>query len=207
MNLLQGCLADFNEMIIQFGFMTLFAVAFPGGAFFALLNNIQEIRSDAKKLLQGHQRPVHSQREDIGGWGSMLHLISYIAVVTNAVIIGFTAKVSYEMIYDSDDHDDVPQISERYERYQLWITVAIAEHAIILLKAVIARSASAESSKLKKAQADLAQYVENIHLEKCLKEQAGSGAVLPGASSSSSTSSSGGGFLGGLRRSMSVRRP
>ena len=37
---IDGCLDDYNEMMIQLGFVTLFAAAFPGGAFFALLNNI-----------------------------------------------------------------------------------------------------------------------------------------------------------------------
>ena len=40
-----------SQMVIQFGFMSLFAVGFPGAAFFALLNNIQEMRSDAHKIL------------------------------------------------------------------------------------------------------------------------------------------------------------
>lgn len=157
---LGGCLMDYNEMVIQFGFMTLFAVsmlysclidnsemcdsiqqaAFPGGAFFALLNNIQEIRSDAKILVEVCQRPAVSIREDIGAWSSMLETISYVSVVTNALIIGFTAKVSYGLVYDVDVEDStIPHLGERYESYSLWIMVAIVEHVIIVLKTIIGK--------------------------------------------------------------------
>jgi uncharacterized membrane protein len=39
-------------MVLQFGFVTLFAAAFPLGAFFALFNNIIEQRVDAIKLVR-----------------------------------------------------------------------------------------------------------------------------------------------------------
>ena len=98
-NSVGGSFLDFNEMVIQFGFMSLFAVGFPGAAFFALLNNIQEMRSDAHKILNQHQRPPVQLREDIGAWEAVLSFISYIAVITNAVILGFTSQVIYEIFY------------------------------------------------------------------------------------------------------------
>lgn len=39
-------------MVLQFGFVTLFAAAFPLGAFFALFNNIIEQRVDAIKIVR-----------------------------------------------------------------------------------------------------------------------------------------------------------
>ena len=42
-------------MIVQFGFVTLFITAFPLGPFFALLNNIFEIRIDSNKFVTGYR--------------------------------------------------------------------------------------------------------------------------------------------------------
>lgn len=52
---------EYLEMVLQYGFVTIFVAAFPLAPFFALLNNIMEMRFDAKKLLTYHRRPV-SQR-------------------------------------------------------------------------------------------------------------------------------------------------
>ena len=111
--------------VIQFGFMSLFAVAFPAAGFFAMVNNLQEIRSDAHKIVNQHQRPPVGQREDIGAWASVLSTVSYLAVITNAIILGFTAKV----IYDSQFEGGVDDIAGRYGRlsflpacFVLWLT-------------------------------------------------------------------------------------
>ncbi len=48
---------DYNEMAIQFGYLTLFAAAFPAAPFAALLNNLVEARTDLVKLFKGMQRP------------------------------------------------------------------------------------------------------------------------------------------------------
>ena len=44
--------SEYLEIVIQFGFITIFACAFPLAPLFALLNNILEIRLDAKQVLQ-----------------------------------------------------------------------------------------------------------------------------------------------------------
>ena len=44
--------------MIQFGYMVLFATAFPLASLFAFLNNVIEIRVDANKILFSTQRPL-----------------------------------------------------------------------------------------------------------------------------------------------------
>ncbi len=44
--------------VIQYGFITLFVAAFPLAPFFALLNNILEIRLDAYKFIATKRRPL-----------------------------------------------------------------------------------------------------------------------------------------------------
>ncbi len=65
-----------QEMIIQLGYVNLFAAAFPFMAALALLNNLLEIRVDAYKLLKLTKRPPHQWsgpgregREQRGGRG------------------------------------------------------------------------------------------------------------------------------------------
>lgn len=53
-------------IVIQYGFITLFVVAFPLAPLFAFLNNILEIRIDANKFLVHSRRPLAKKARDIG---------------------------------------------------------------------------------------------------------------------------------------------
>ncbi|GBP81844.1 Anoctamin-4 [Eumeta japonica] len=57
---------EYLEMILQYGFVTLFVAAFPLAPLFALLNNIAEIRLDAYKMVTQARRPLAERVEDIG---------------------------------------------------------------------------------------------------------------------------------------------
>lgn len=59
---------DYLEMFIQFGYVVLFSSVYPAAAFWAVLNNILEIRSDALKLCLVFQRPLGKKVKDIGAW-------------------------------------------------------------------------------------------------------------------------------------------
>ncbi|CAI2175932.1 18391_t:CDS:10 [Funneliformis geosporum] len=80
---------EYTELILQFGFLTLFGSAFPLASLFAFLNNISEIRSDAFKYIHLSRRPFCGQAQDLGTWEPILQLISLISVLTNAIIIAF----------------------------------------------------------------------------------------------------------------------
>ena len=49
---------EYLEMVIQFGFVTIFVSAFPLAPLFALINNVFEIRLDARKMIKTYRRPV-----------------------------------------------------------------------------------------------------------------------------------------------------
>eukprot|EP01137_Pigoraptor_chileana_P036263 Opistho-2@31530 len=63
--------SEYLEMILQYGFITLFVAAFPLAPAFALLNNIVEIRLDARKVLRQSRRVPALQAEDIGEFAAI----------------------------------------------------------------------------------------------------------------------------------------
>ena len=68
MLLLQGTFQDYLEMVLQFGYVFMFSAVDPLAAFWALLNNITELRTDAFKLCRLHQRPFNVEAASIGAW-------------------------------------------------------------------------------------------------------------------------------------------
>ncbi|MFH4977067.1 hypothetical protein AB6A40_003776 [Gnathostoma spinigerum] len=90
---------EYLEMVIQFGFVTLFVSAFPLAPFFALLNNILEIRLDAYKYTITYRRPMPARAKDIGVWYYILDGISKFAVLVNAFVIAFTSDFIPKFVY------------------------------------------------------------------------------------------------------------
>ncbi|CAH2325854.1 anoctamin-1 isoform X1 [Pelobates cultripes] len=94
-----GLTPEYMEMIIQFGFVTLFVASFPLAPLFALLNNIIEIRLDAKKFISELRRPVAVRAKDIGIWYNILRGIGKLAVIINAFVISFTSDFIPRLVY------------------------------------------------------------------------------------------------------------
>ncbi|XP_044042469.1 anoctamin-2b isoform X4 [Siniperca chuatsi] len=79
----EGLTPEYMEMIIQFGFVSLFVASFPLAPLFALLNNIIEIRLDAKKFVTELRRPVAVRAKDIGIWYNILSGMGKFSVIIN----------------------------------------------------------------------------------------------------------------------------
>ncbi|XP_064083662.1 anoctamin-1-like isoform X6 [Macrobrachium nipponense] len=94
-----GCKPSYLEIVLQYGFVTVFVSSFPLAPLFAFLNNVFEMRLDAKKLLTHFRRPVSQRVKDIGIWFKILDSIGKLAVVTNAFIIAFTSNFIPELVY------------------------------------------------------------------------------------------------------------
>jgi len=111
---------DYNEMAIQFGYVTLFAAAFPWAPVMALANNIVELRTDALKLLTGMQRAHPKGAVDIGIWLSILEIINYAAVLTNTGLIFLTSLKVQQFL--------------KWEYSDLFLAAMVAEHVILIIK-------------------------------------------------------------------------
>ncbi|XP_006875294.1 PREDICTED: anoctamin-7 [Chrysochloris asiatica] len=87
----EGLFEEYLEMVLQFGFITIFVAACPLAPLFALLNNWVEIRLDARKFVCERRRPVAERAQDIGIWFHILTGITHLAVISNAFLLAFTS--------------------------------------------------------------------------------------------------------------------
>ncbi|XP_070784806.1 anoctamin-6 isoform X1 [Enoplosus armatus] len=94
-----GLFYEYLEMVIQFGFVTLFVASFPLAPVLALVNNLFEIRVDAWKITTQFRRIVPEKAQDIGAWQPILQGIAILAVATNAMIIAFTSDMIPRLVY------------------------------------------------------------------------------------------------------------
>ncbi|XP_048241340.1 anoctamin-7-like isoform X3 [Haliotis rufescens] len=95
----EGLFQEYLEMVLQFGFITIFVAAFPLAPLFALLNNWVEIRLDANKFVSETRRPVAERAEDIGVWFQILDALAQLAVISNAFLIAFTSEFLPRLLY------------------------------------------------------------------------------------------------------------
>ncbi|XP_073346616.1 anoctamin-7 isoform X1 [Pagrus major] len=95
----EGLFSEYLEMVIQFGFITIFVAACPLAPLFALINNWIEIRLDAQKFVTEYRRPVVERAQDIGIWFPIMQFITHIAVLSNAFLIAFTSSFLPRLYY------------------------------------------------------------------------------------------------------------
>nr|XP_054949860.1 anoctamin-9 isoform X3 [Pan paniscus] len=90
---------EFMEMMIQYGFTTIFVAAFPLAPLLALFSNLVEIRLDAIKMVWLQRRLVPRKAKDIGTWLQVLETIGVLAVIANGMVIAFTSEFIPRVVY------------------------------------------------------------------------------------------------------------
>ncbi|XP_072334386.1 anoctamin-7 isoform X2 [Scyliorhinus torazame] len=95
----EGLFEEYLEMVLQFGFITIFVAAFPLAPLFALLNNWVEIRLDAQKFVCEYRRPVAERAQNIGVWFNILEGLAQLSVIVNAFLIAFTSEFLPRLLY------------------------------------------------------------------------------------------------------------
>lgn len=74
----QGLFAEYIELLVQFGYLSLFSCVYPLTAVLLLINNITEIRTDAYKICKLFRKPFTPPVAGMGVWQvSMKHNTQY----------------------------------------------------------------------------------------------------------------------------------
>ncbi|RKF57030.1 Uncharacterized protein OnM2_077066 [Erysiphe neolycopersici] len=119
--------SDFREMIVQFGYLSLFSVVWPLTAISFLINNWIEIRSDAIKITMETQRPIPLQTISIRPWINALGFLSWLGSLTTAALVYLFS----ENVLGSDGTPD------NIKAWRLLLTIFISEHIYLATKLVV----------------------------------------------------------------------
>ncbi|KAI1336291.1 calcium-activated chloride channel-domain-containing protein [Xylariaceae sp. FL0016] len=82
---------DYREMVVQFGYLSLFSAVWPLTPVSFLINNWVELRSDAMKIAVGSQRPIPWRADSIGPWLNCLGFICWFgSIISSAIVFMFS---------------------------------------------------------------------------------------------------------------------
>lgn len=116
--------ADLREMVVQFGYLSLFSVVWPLTAVSFLINNWVELRADAMKICVEMRRPTPWRADTIGPWLDSLSFLTWLGSITTSALV-------YMFWNDNTGPSGSPS------NIQLWallLTVFFAEHLFILFR-------------------------------------------------------------------------
>lgn len=116
---------DYTEMLVQFGYVSCFSLAFPLAPVLALVNNVLELRTDAFKLCHTRQRPLAHKASGIGVWLHVLQVMSVLAVLTNCFQLAYSTSL-FERAF--------PDVTPTHK---VWLVFGI-EHVLLLLQVWLA---------------------------------------------------------------------
>lgn len=141
---------DYLEMVIQFGYVTLFASAFPLSGLLSIICNFIEIKSDLFKLTYVVRRPDAIRTSSIGTWLTVMQGMVWISIMTNVFIFAFTTEQMMQLFPNmftvsySDEVNDVDfggsdHVHAAVEGKGRWVVgvAVVIEHVLFLLAGLV----------------------------------------------------------------------
>lgn len=122
---------DYMEMLVQYGYVTMFVVVFPLGPLLALLNNIIEQRVDLFKLSIS-RRPAYSNRSGIGAWLGCLEFINVVSVITNCFYLCMVSNHLNILLPKAYEEQLTSTMTGRF------VAMVILEHILLIIKFLLA---------------------------------------------------------------------
>ena len=119
---------EFLEMAIQFGLVTMFAVAFPLTPLFCFANNLLEGTVDIVKLSGAKRYSSQVNRARIGVWQDIFEFTGFVAVLINTYLLCFSCENFSEILPADFDHDIWLSFSGRF------MVMVGLEHLLLGLK-------------------------------------------------------------------------
>jgi len=144
-----GTFNEYSSLMIQFGYVTMFASSFSLAPAIAFISNVLQVRTDGLKLCKYFRRPHPLPAANIGSWLGVLEALSIMSVVTNCFLVYISLVYSPTGQYLPGSHaadsssEDLHELNLR-ERFlpsswrgsEFVILVGI-EHFLLVVKYII----------------------------------------------------------------------
>ena len=140
---------QYNDAIIQLGFIAFFAVSMPFVAMFSFMTNLISISIKLQVMEKYGRRQIALSSSDIGNWKSIMSFLSFFAIPINLSILLFARDPGPEERGFDQDHDEIePEEQSAMQKWfmnqdSFWtrtniiLLAILVEHLIIGLKIVI----------------------------------------------------------------------
>lgn len=86
------------EIVLQFGYITMFVSVLPAGPLLALIGNVINTRLDVICCTQVKQRPPFESETEVSTFMSILEFMSFAAVAVNCAVLFFTTQSDLESL-------------------------------------------------------------------------------------------------------------
>lgn len=154
--------SDLREMVVQFGYLSLFSVVWPLTACSFLINNWIELRSDAAKICLEMQRPIPHRADSIGPWLDSLGFLTWLGSITTAALV-------YMFSNDGLGPDGTPST---IQGWALLLTIFCSEHIYLLVRLAVQFTISKIDSPAQQKERAERFMVRKKYLEASLGEDA-----------------------------------
>ena len=120
---------DYLEILMQYGYCTMFVVVFPIAPALAYINNIFESSIDLRKILC-MKRPSIVDRSTIGSWEACLNVINFTAVITNSFLLCMVSN-SIKNVLPAGYETYTDDILGKF------VLMVVLEHVIMIVKGML----------------------------------------------------------------------
>ncbi|CAK6973240.1 anoctamin-10 [Scomber scombrus] len=149
-----GLFGEYIELLVQFGYLSLFSCVYPLTAVLLLINNLTEIRSDAYKVCNLFRKPFSPLAANMGVWQIAFEVLSFVSVVTNCWLLILSPRLR-----------ELCQGGEMSSTNFLLLAVLL-EHVLIVIKVVLSLLIPDEPDWIKKKK----EHIEFTSMQ-ALREQ------------------------------------
>ncbi|KAM6973471.1 anoctamin-10 [Aplochiton taeniatus] len=121
-----GLFSEYIELLVQFGYLSLFSCVYPPTAILLLLNNLTEIRGDAFKICRLFRKTFSAPVADMGVWQTAFEILSFVSVISNCWLLLLSPRLR--------GFCQQGGLSSR----NILLLAILVEHVLILIKMVLA---------------------------------------------------------------------
>nr|XP_046251369.1 anoctamin-10 [Scatophagus argus]XP_046251370.1 anoctamin-10 [Scatophagus argus]XP_046251371.1 anoctamin-10 [Scatophagus argus]XP_046251372.1 anoctamin-10 [Scatophagus argus] len=149
-----GLFAEYIELLVQFGYLSLFSCVYPLTAVLLLINNLTEIRSDAYKICKLFRKPCFPPVANMGVWQIAFEALSFVSVVSNCWLLLLSPRL-HKLFQEGG-----------MSSTNILLLAVFVEHVLILVKVILAVLIPDEPDWLRKKR----QHIEYKSMQ-ALREQ------------------------------------